>query len=99
MQGHTNVIDCIAWAPFECAKTIQQADFNFIKAGEEENSFGADNGTVLELETAEKPSQSEETKKEEHGDGVDLKKLSVKERIELLKQRKADMQRKQEHRK
>ena len=27
-QGHTHVIDCIAWAPFECARTIQQADFN-----------------------------------------------------------------------
>ena len=57
MQGHTNVIDCIAWAPFECAKTIQQADFNYLKSGEDEASFGADNGTALELETAEKPSQ------------------------------------------
>ena len=30
LQGHSNVIDCIAWAPIEAAKTIQLADFNLV---------------------------------------------------------------------
>ena len=97
MQGHSHVIDCIAWAPFESSKTIQQADFNQLDA-QKVSGFGApaDNGTTGT--TISELGQEDHTK-EEAEDQIDIKKLTTKERVELLKARKNEMSRRMEAKK
>lgn len=35
LSGHEHVIDCIAWAPLDAAKTIENASYNGATGGEE----------------------------------------------------------------